>query len=132
LNVSRTAQSTPSGGEADQQPTEPSDRLRQRWKQDGDEAVTAHFELQAGEHDAALGRSLDMSVRQPVVQRYDRQLDAEADQEGEEDESRGQWSLRQRLRRDDSRKREAVGLHGKIEREKAEQHGEAAGARTRV
>ena len=64
---------------------------------DAKDAVAAHLEQHAGEHDRARRRSLDVRVRKPCVQRPGWHLDEEASHEQPEHER----ALRLRRRRDD-------------------------------
>ena len=59
--------------------------LREDADADADHAVAAHLQQGPGQDHADAGRSIGMGIRQPGMQREDRQLDGKADNQQEED-----------------------------------------------
>ncbi|MNS90799.1 hypothetical protein D3C72_1248640 [compost metagenome] len=58
-------------------------RIREQWQGETQQAVGRGLQQDTGEVDGTCGRRLGVSVRQPGVERYDRQLDREGDEEAE-------------------------------------------------
>ena len=101
-------------------------RLRQERQREADEAVGAHLQQHAGQDHRARGGRLDVGVGQPGVEREHRDLDREAQEEGQE---HPELQVGRDLHAQPGGVVEAAGrrelgqrLGAEVEREDAEQH----------
>ena len=103
--------------------------VRHHLQGDADEPVGAHLQEHAGEDRRARTRRVDVRRRQPGVQRHQRRLDHEGDDEAEEDEAGAQPAARERRVLDDADHVEGVRRGRKVEADDPEEERQRSGQR---